>query len=252
MIEQKVTIAPLVLLSAVDHYKRLSTTRVVGVLLGSSDSKAINITNSFAIPFEESNGKFFIDTSYLQNMFELFYKVNCKEKIMGWYHSGPKMYKSDLEISKAMKKYCENPLLAVINVHLDTDDIPAQVFKLCHNQEFVHMKVQIGAEETEEVGVEHLLRDIKEGTGRSLKDKVLEIYSSLKMYKSALDNIIEYLTDAENGKKTDNKIIELFQEILNDVPRFESSADLSELYKIELTNSVIAMNDLIRNKIDMN
>lgn len=250
MAGQKVTIAPLVLLSVVDHYKRLSTPRVIGVLLGSCDEKAINVTNSFAVPFEELDDEFFLDTSYLQNMFDLYYKVNCKEKIVGWYHSGPKLHNIDLEITKAMTKYCRTPILSVINVHLGTNDIPCQVFKLNRDGEFSHMNVQIGADETEEVGVEHLLRDIKEGTGCSIKDKVSGIVDSLKMYEECLSAIIQYLDDVQGGKKPNKKILNLFQEILDGVPKYDKDVNMSQIYVAELANTLIAMNDCKRNKLE--
>ena len=53
-----VTVHPLVLLSAVDHYNRVAKgtrKRVVGILLGSVDKGSVDATNSFAVPFEEDN-----------------------------------------------------------------------------------------------------------------------------------------------------------------------------------------------------
>ncbi len=53
---ENVVVHPLVLLSVVDHYKRHTTNplkRVVGVLLGSREKNQVDITNSFAVPFEE-------------------------------------------------------------------------------------------------------------------------------------------------------------------------------------------------------
>ncbi len=52
------TIHPLVLLSAADHYHRVARgtrKRVVGVLLGSVSKGRVDATNSFAVPFEEDN-----------------------------------------------------------------------------------------------------------------------------------------------------------------------------------------------------
>jgi 26S proteasome regulatory subunit N8 len=51
-----VTVHPLVLLSAADHYHRVARgtrKRVVGVLLGSVHRGRVDATNSFAVPFEE-------------------------------------------------------------------------------------------------------------------------------------------------------------------------------------------------------
>ncbi len=53
-----VTVHPLVLLSASDHYHRVARgtrKRVVGVLLGTVIKGRVDVTNSFAVPFEEDN-----------------------------------------------------------------------------------------------------------------------------------------------------------------------------------------------------
>jgi len=53
-----VTVHPLVLLSAADHYHRVARgtrKRVVGVLLGSVSRGKVDATNSFAVPFEEDS-----------------------------------------------------------------------------------------------------------------------------------------------------------------------------------------------------
>lgn len=250
MSSEYATIAPLVLLSVVDHYKRVSSARVVGILLGNVLDSKVSITNSFAIPFEETEENFFLDSSYLQNMFDLFYKVNCSEKIVGWYHSGPKMFRNDLEISKAISKYCNDPVLAIVDVYMEASDIPVQVYRLKLKKELEHINVLVGADETEEVGIEHLLRDIKEGTGSSLRDRVQEIKDSLKMYRNALDDIISYLVLVENGKQPSFEVLERFQEILNEVPRLLDSPDLTKIYTSEIINTFIALKDLQRNRVD--
>lgn len=55
LVTRNVTVAPLVLLSAVDHYNRTivkgSKRRVVGVLLGHNDGKNVRVSNSFAGAF---------------------------------------------------------------------------------------------------------------------------------------------------------------------------------------------------------
>jgi 26S proteasome regulatory subunit N8 len=54
LVTRNVSVAPLVLLSAVDHYNRTvqaankKTKRVVGVLLGQNDGKNVRVSNSFA------------------------------------------------------------------------------------------------------------------------------------------------------------------------------------------------------------
>ncbi|EED44111.1 transcriptional regulator [Enterocytozoon bieneusi H348] len=241
-----VEITPMVLLSVVDHYKRQSYKRVIGILLGNTTSTKIIITNSFAVPFEENTSGFFLDTSYLQNMYDLFHKVNSKECIIGWYHSGPKIYKTDLDITKSIEIFCNNPILTIVNVHLKTDDIPVQAFQLNDLKQFDNLNVKIGADENEEIGVEHLLRDIKEGTGSQLKDKFNIIVNSLIMYEESLTKIINYLDP--NKTTYSSKILMLLQEIINNTPKLIESVDMNEIYIGELINCLVNMNDLIKNR----
>ena len=56
LVQRSVSVAPLVLLSVVDHYNRGATNktknkRVVGVLLGQNDGKSVRVSNSFAGAF---------------------------------------------------------------------------------------------------------------------------------------------------------------------------------------------------------
>lgn len=51
IVNRTVTVAPLVLLSAADHYGRSAKgtkKRVLGVLLGQNDGKSVRVSNSFA------------------------------------------------------------------------------------------------------------------------------------------------------------------------------------------------------------
>ena len=51
-----VVVHPIVLLAAVDHYNRVAKNtkrRVVGMLLGETHKGVTDVTNSYAVPFEE-------------------------------------------------------------------------------------------------------------------------------------------------------------------------------------------------------
>lgn len=48
------------------------------------------------MPFDEEERDksiYFLDTDYLECMYSMFFKVAAKEKIVGWYHTGPKLCK---------------------------------------------------------------------------------------------------------------------------------------------------------------
>jgi 26S proteasome regulatory subunit N8 len=58
IVNRTVSVAPLVLLSAADHYGRSpakgTRRRVVGVLLGQNDGKSVRVSNSFAGTSQEA------------------------------------------------------------------------------------------------------------------------------------------------------------------------------------------------------
>uniref|UniRef100_A0A3Q4G2F8 Proteasome 26S subunit, non-ATPase 7 n=1 Tax=Neolamprologus brichardi TaxID=32507 RepID=A0A3Q4G2F8_NEOBR len=112
---ENVVVHPLVLLSVVDHFNRIGKVgnqkRVVGVLLGSWQKKVLDVSNSFAVPFDEDDrddSVWFLDHDYLENMYGMFKKVNARERIVGWYHTGPKLHKNDIAINELIKRYCTN------------------------------------------------------------------------------------------------------------------------------------------------
>lgn len=100
---------------------------------------------SFSVPFDEDDrddSVWFLDHDYLENMYGMFKKVNGKilqmclwysccllvclilitwlwmaffilcflarERIVGWYHTGPKLHKNDIAINELIKQYCTN------------------------------------------------------------------------------------------------------------------------------------------------
>lgn len=128
-----VVVHPLVLLSVVDHYSRVAKNtshRVLGVLLGQAGD-AVNVANSFAVPFEEDpkdSAVWFLDHDYVEAMLAMFKKINAKEKLIGWYHSGPKLRASDMHINQLFKKYTANPVLVIVNVTPTELGIPTDAY----------------------------------------------------------------------------------------------------------------------------
>lgn len=90
-----------------------------------------SITNSLAVPFEEDEkdpSVWFLDHNYVESMNEMFKKVNAREKLIGWYHSGPKLRASDLEINELFKRYTPNPLLVIIDVQPKESGVPTDAY----------------------------------------------------------------------------------------------------------------------------
>ena len=58
----------------------------------------------------------------------MFKKVNARENLIGWYHSGPKLRASDLEINELFKRYTPNPLLVIIDVQPNDIGVPTDAY----------------------------------------------------------------------------------------------------------------------------
>ncbi|KNC74262.1 hypothetical protein SARC_13186, partial [Sphaeroforma arctica JP610] len=162
----KVIVHPLVLLSVVDHYHRVAMDtkkRVVGVLLGSKQGNELDISNSFAIPFEEDEKQpsvWYLDHNYLENMAGMFRKVNAKEKVIGWYHTGPRIRQNDIDIHNIIRRFCPNPCLVIIDAQPRQLGLPSDAYFVVQDlhedgtptsMTFEHVASAIGAEEAEEI-----------------------------------------------------------------------------------------------------
>src|SRR5436190_24218584 len=48
--------------------------------------------------------------------------------MIGWYHSGPKLRASDLEINELFKRYTPNPVLVIVDVEPKDIGIPTDAY----------------------------------------------------------------------------------------------------------------------------
>ena len=80
----------------------------MGLLLGCWSSEGeLDVSNSFASPFDEDEKDrdvWFLDHEYLEQMYNMFKKVNAKERIVGWYHTGPKLHQNDILINDLIRR----------------------------------------------------------------------------------------------------------------------------------------------------
>ncbi|KAI9774868.1 MAG: proteasome regulatory particle subunit [Geoglossum simile] len=312
LVTRNVSVAPLVLLSAADHYGRSAKgtkKRVVGVLLGQNDGKNVRVSNSFAgvcsaiifqydpnaaIPFEEEEkdpSVWFLDHNFVENMNDMFKKINAREKLIGWYHSGPKLRASDLEINELFKRYTPNPLLVIIDVQPKEVGVPTDAYFAVEEikddgttttKTFVHTPSIIEAEEAEEIGVEHLLRDIRDVAVGTLSTRITSQLQSLQGLHLRLRDIGQYLQKVlDRELPVNHAILGNLQDVFNLLPNLSTpkatpypgqlengmdaaQTDNSELaramsiktndqlmaiYLSSLIRAITAFHDLIENKI---
>eukprot|EP01100_Stratorugosa_tubuloviscum_P012160 TRINITY_DN562_c1_g2_i1.p1 TRINITY_DN562_c1_g2~~TRINITY_DN562_c1_g2_i1.p1 ORF type:complete len:297 (-),score=151.99 TRINITY_DN562_c1_g2_i1:159-1049(-) len=268
---------PLVLLSTVDNYTRIAKDtkkRVVGVLLGEATrSGSVDITNSFAVPFDEDETQpkiWFLDHNFLENMFSMFKKVNARENIVGWYSTGPTIRACDIDIHEVFKRYTPNPVLVVIDVrpqelglptkaYISVEEVKEDASESCMT--FQHIPSEIRAVEAEVVGVEHLLRDIKDTSISTLATQVQQKILSLKHMSNNLQMLSDYLTQVAAGKLPMNhEILRKLQDVFNLLPNLnleqlarsfaiKTNDMMLVIYLSSLIRSIIALHNLINNKI---
>jgi 26S proteasome regulatory subunit N8 len=270
-----VVVHPLVLLSVVDHYNRVAKDtkkRVVGVLLGEVNKGVVDVTNSYAVPFEEDprNPKiWFVDHNYHENMFAMFKKVHAKERVVGWYSTGPKIRPADLDIHELWRRYTPNPVLVIINVKPTEIGLPTKAYLTVEEvskdgteskMAFQHIPSEVGAVEAEEVGVEHLLRDIHDPSVSTMGSNVNAKLLALKSLVEHLKEVQAYLYNLCEGKLPINqKIVGQLQDIFNLLPNLnveemirsfaiKTNDMMMVIYLSSLIRSIIALHNLINNK----
>uniref|UniRef100_A0A161ML21 26S proteasome non-ATPase regulatory subunit 7 n=1 Tax=Triatoma infestans TaxID=30076 RepID=A0A161ML21_TRIIF len=278
IVTNKVVVHPLVLLSVVDHFNRMgkigNQKRVVGVLLGCWKPKGVlDVSNSFAVPFDEDDkdkSVWFLDHDYLENMYGMFKKVNAREKVVGWYHTGPKLHQNDVAINELIRRYCPNSILVIIDAKPKDLGLPTEAYRAVEEvhddgspttKTFEHVPSEIGAEEAEEVGVEHLLRDIKDTTVGTLSQRVTNQLLGLKGLNQQIQDIKEYLLQVVDDKLPINhQIIYQLQDIFNLLPDIghgnfvdslyvKTNDQMLVVYLAALVRSIVALHNLINNKL---
>merc|ERR1712216_120702 len=277
----EVAVHPLVLLSVVDHFRRVEEDdsedkRVVGVLLGEYRKGRLDVTSSFAVPFEEDENDasiWFLDHSYLEKMSGMFRRINAKEKVVGWYSTGPKIRTNDVDIHELFTDYHPNPAFVIVDVSPDNVGIPTSAYRLENEirddgtqkeeKTFVHVPSSIEAFEAEEIGVEHLLRDVKDNTVSTLATQVAEKITSLQGLEKRLVEIKKYMDLVVDGTlPVNHEIRGLLQDSVNLLPNLnledyvkafavKTNDMMLVVYLSSLIRSVVALHDLINNKRQM-
>lgn len=212
----------------------------------------IHITNSFAVPFEEDardSTVWFFDTNYHENLFHMFKKVNARERIVGWYSSGPRIKPADLEIHQIYNKYCHTPVYLIVDVLPKDLALPIDAYYSAEEatsdktfrRTFVHIPSTIGAYEAEEVGVEHLLRELKNASTSTLANQVNDKLTALKILSNKLKEISEYIQLVIRGTLPhNNKILYNLQNVFNLLSDFDSN-DIVSAFCVQTNDALLAI-----------
>jgi len=220
---------------------------------------------------------FYLDHNYLESMLAMFRKVNAKERIVGFYSTGPAIRPNDLRIHDIVKRFLPKntvtpPIFCIIDIRPGRTSLPTTAYKVVEEVStkdgqrqvkltFAHVPSQMGAEEAEEVGVEHLLRDINDPTVSTLASLIKGKISGLATLTEKLFECKDYLEACVRGEqKVNPEIVANLQTIMNLLPNLNTE-DLVRsfivktndmqmaVYLSSLIRSVIALHDLVNNRI---
>lgn len=238
-------------------------------------------------------------------MFHMFRKVNAKERIIGFYSTGPQIRSNDLRIYDIVERYTSSSnsgisnntsaasllpnypaIFSIIDIRPDRSDLPVTSYKVTEEvtssmnssktkqaieRIFVHLPTSLGAVEAEEVGVEHLLRDIHDPTISTLASLIQEKTTGLQTLHTKLLVCQQYIQscipDPITGKvaitKVNPTIIANLQTIISLLPNtlaisnthhhismIQQSNDMyMSMYIASMLRTVMAIHDLINNQI---
>lgn len=274
---ERVAVHPIVLLSIADHHNRVANSnpnkRVIGILLGDIFKGQVNVLQCFAIPFEEDPADpsiLFVDTSFISDMYALHRKVTLKEKIVGWYSSKSTVCPNDLEIHQIMKRYVDNPIFITTDVNAsDPHEIPVSAFIGTERvrtdgqpivTSFQSVTTIIDFLEVEEIGVEHLLRDIKDVDVSEIGTTLTNSVHGLAALEHRLQGISNYIQEVIDGKlQPDNEILGIIQSIFNLLPNLKLKDTTDSLntksddsafmvFISQLCRSVVSLHDLVNSR----
>ncbi|KAI9917179.1 hypothetical protein PsorP6_013035 [Peronosclerospora sorghi] len=202
-------------------------------------------------------------------MYQMFKKINAKERIVGFYSSGPKIRKADLDIDDLFRRYCQNPVLVICDVRPNVEGLPTTAYGSIEEVEedgkaikrvFKHIKSSIGAYEAE-VGVEHLLLDVNDPSVISLAGKVKHKMTALNGLRERLEEMKTYLGNVVAGRlPPTHQIICNMQTIFKLLPNlnvdelvrsmFVKTNDMHfVVYLSSLIRCTIALHNFVNNKI---
>jgi len=120
----------------------------------------------------------------------------------------------------------------------------------------------LGAYEAEEVGVEHLLRDVRNASTSTLATQVGDKLAALKRFVSKLSEIAAYLQDVVDGNLPPNpKILYNLQNMFNLLPDLDrdnmdhsfnlnTNDSMLVMYLASVVRAIMALHDVINNKLE--
>lgn len=222
------------MVSIIDSFERRNedAVRVIGTLLGTNDGKGtIEITNSFAVPHNESEDEVALDIEFARTMFELHRKVSPNEVILGWYATGQDMTAHSVLIHEYYSRETRNPVHLLVDTSLDRSQLtyrgfmsaPLGVPSATQGTMFVPVHVELLAYPTERAGVD-ALQACKHSARRTapLLTDMKHLGASTEQLQHMLDQVTEYVDAVMSGNLVaDPTVGRSLAQLINAIPKLE-------------------------------
>ncbi|CAG2117471.1 unnamed protein product, partial [Medioppia subpectinata] len=140
-----VSLHPLVIMNVSEHWTRiraqdnsvcegtsgqaLSTSQVIGALIGKQNGRNIEIMNSFELNFDRIDSETVIDRDYYNTKESQFKQVFPELDFLGWYTNGDAPTESDLKIHKQIIEITESPLFLKLNPTTRHTGLPIKLYE---------------------------------------------------------------------------------------------------------------------------
>jgi len=74
--------------------------------------------------FRKVNGK----KKYLSSITKKFNSILARERIVGWYHTGPKLHRNDISINELIREYHPDSVLVIIDAKPKDLGLPTEAY----------------------------------------------------------------------------------------------------------------------------
>lgn len=64
-----------------------------------------------------------------ENIDLTLYILLAREKVVGWYHTGPKLHQNDVAINELIRRYCPNSVLVIIDAKPKDLGLPTEAYQ---------------------------------------------------------------------------------------------------------------------------
>ncbi|XP_076446573.1 eukaryotic translation initiation factor 3 subunit F-like [Babylonia areolata] len=263
-------IHPMVMFGIVDAYERRKeqAKRVIGTLLGSCEKGVVEVTNCFAVPFDESEDEVAVDIEYARNMYELHRKVNSSETIVGWYSTGSEVSVHSVLIHEYYAREVKNPIHLTVDTIMRKGRMNMKAFistvigvpGKTTGTMFTPVQVNITSYDAEQTGLE-VLQQGKYNTKRSVSvpSDLCQVESACSHVRTMLQQVIEYVDNVLAGKiPADPTVGRSLHDLVSCVPnidpeKFENMLNsnmkdlLMVMYLANLTRSQLLLHENLSN-----